>query len=102
MKDFRLKELMDKGDHARAWSTRNRYASYLSSWIEPRWRRETRSPMRRSLIEYEPFQSSFKGFASVVEPPDFPTKSLVSNKATIRQSERSTYWISKYNRVCED
>jgi hypothetical protein len=34
---FRLKELVERGDQGRAWSTRDRYASYLSTWIEPRW-----------------------------------------------------------------
>jgi integrase len=34
---FREKELVDKGEEGRAWSTRNRYESYLRHWIDPRW-----------------------------------------------------------------
>jgi hypothetical protein len=30
---FRTKELVDKGEDGRAWSTRDRYESYLDRWI---------------------------------------------------------------------
>jgi integrase len=34
---FRERELIDHGEDGRAWSTRDRYESYLGVWIEPRW-----------------------------------------------------------------
>ncbi len=49
---FREKELVDKGEDGRAWSTRDRYEAYLNSWIEPRWGKEEltaiRAPWSRS------------------------------------------------------
>lgn len=38
--DFRQREMVDKGPDGRAWSTRDRYESYLTAWIEPRWSKE--------------------------------------------------------------
>ncbi len=37
---FRRHEMVDKGSDGRAWSTRDRYASYIDSRIEPRWGKE--------------------------------------------------------------
>lgn len=34
---FKETELVDKGDDGRAYSTRDRYASYINKWILPRW-----------------------------------------------------------------
>ncbi|MGC2161494.1 MAG: tyrosine-type recombinase/integrase [Silvibacterium sp.] len=48
---FRMKELADKGEQGRAWSTRNRYASYLSAWIEPRWGKEELAAIKTPLVE---------------------------------------------------
>jgi integrase len=48
---FRMKELTDRGEQGRAWSTRNRYASYLSSWIEPRWGKEQLAAIKAPLVE---------------------------------------------------
>lgn len=48
---FRTKEMVDKGEQGRAWSTRHRYASYLSSWIEPRWGKEELSAIKTPLVE---------------------------------------------------
>ncbi|MHB8388178.1 MAG: tyrosine-type recombinase/integrase [Acidobacteriaceae bacterium] len=48
---FRLKELVDKGEDGRAWSTRNRYASYLDCWIEPRWGGEQLTAIKTPMVE---------------------------------------------------
>jgi integrase len=48
---FREKELMDKGNEGRAWSTRNRYQSYLNCWIEPRWGKEELTAIKAPLVE---------------------------------------------------
>lgn len=48
---FRMKELVDRGEQGRAWSTRHRYASYLSSWIEPRWGKEELAAIKAPLVE---------------------------------------------------
>jgi integrase len=48
---FREKELVDKGEDGRAWSTRDRYQTYLSSWIEPRWGREELIAIKAPLVE---------------------------------------------------
>ncbi len=48
---FREKELVDKGEEGRAWSTRDRYEAYLNSWIEPRWGQEELTLIRAPLVE---------------------------------------------------
>lgn len=48
---FRMKELVDKGEQGRAWSTRDRYASYLSCWIEPRWGNVELAAIKAPLVE---------------------------------------------------
>lgn len=48
---FRMKEMADKGEEGRAWSTRHRYASYLSCWIEPRWGKEELAAIKTPLVE---------------------------------------------------
>lgn len=48
---FRMKEMVDKGEQGRAWSTRHRYASYLSCWIEPRWGKEELAAIKTPLVE---------------------------------------------------
>jgi integrase len=48
---FRMKELVDKGEQGRAWSTRDRYASYLSCWIEPRWGNAELAAIKAPLVE---------------------------------------------------
>ena len=48
---FREKELVDKGEEGRAWSTRDRYEAYLNSWIEPRWGKEELTAIRAPLVE---------------------------------------------------
>ncbi len=48
---FREKELVDKGEDGRAWSTRDRYEAYLNSWIEPRWGKEELTAIRAPLVE---------------------------------------------------
>lgn len=48
---FREKELIDKGEDGRAWSTRDRYEAYLNSWIEPRWGKEELTAIRAPLVE---------------------------------------------------
>ena len=47
---FRLKELVDKGENGRAWSTRDRYESYLDRWISPRWGREELSSIKAPVL----------------------------------------------------
>lgn len=48
---FRLKELAGKGENRRAWSTNNRYESYLNSWIEPRWGKEELAAIKTPIVE---------------------------------------------------
>ena len=48
---FRMKEMVEKGEQGRAWSTRHRYASYLSCWIEPRWGKEELAAIKTPLVE---------------------------------------------------
>lgn len=48
---FRLKELVDKGDNGRAWSTRDRYNSYLDRWIGPRWGQEELTSIKAPVVE---------------------------------------------------
>lgn len=48
---FREKELVDKGEDGRAWSTRDRYEAYLNSWIEPRWGKEELTTIKAPLVE---------------------------------------------------
>src|SRR5208337_4733221 len=48
---FREKELVDRGEEGRAWSTRDRYEAYLNSWIEPRWGKEELTAIRAPLVE---------------------------------------------------
>jgi integrase len=48
---FREKELVDKGEDGRAWSTRDRYEAYLGAWIEPRWGKEELIAINAPLVE---------------------------------------------------
>jgi integrase len=48
---FRQKELVDKGEDGRAWSTRDRYEDYLRGWIEPRWGNEQPDVIRAPAVE---------------------------------------------------
>jgi integrase len=48
---FRLKELQNSGEQGRAWSTRNRYATYLSTWIEPRWGKVEVAAIKTPMVE---------------------------------------------------
>lgn len=48
---FRLKELVDKGENARSWSTRDRYESYLDLWVGPRWGKAELSSIRTPMVE---------------------------------------------------
>ncbi len=48
---FRERELVDKGEDGRAWSTRDRYEAYLNSWIEPRWGKEELTAIKAPLVE---------------------------------------------------
>lgn len=48
---FRTKELVDKGEDGRAWSTRDRYESYLDRWIGPRWGREELASIKAPIVE---------------------------------------------------
>jgi integrase len=48
---FREKELVDKGEDGRAWSTRDRYETYLKCWIEPRWGKEELVAIKAPLVE---------------------------------------------------
>ncbi|MHB1938595.1 MAG: tyrosine-type recombinase/integrase [Acidobacteriaceae bacterium] len=48
---FRLKELVDKGENGRAWSTRDRYGSYLDRWIGPRWGKEELTGIKAPVVE---------------------------------------------------
>jgi len=48
---FREKELVDKGEDGRSWSTRDRYEGYLDAWIEPRWGNELLVAIKAPLVE---------------------------------------------------
>jgi integrase len=48
---FRQKELIDKGENGRAWTTRDRYQTYLDRWIVPRWGREELDSIRTPVVE---------------------------------------------------
>jgi integrase len=48
---FRQKELVDKGENGRAWSTRDRYESYLDRWIGPRWGKQELAFIKAPIVE---------------------------------------------------
>jgi len=48
---FREKELVDRGDDGRAWSTRDRYDSFLHTWIEPRWGQDKIDEIKAPMVE---------------------------------------------------
>jgi hypothetical protein len=48
---FRQKELVDKGENGRAWSTRDRYESYLERWIGPRWDKQELAFIKAPIVE---------------------------------------------------
>jgi integrase len=48
---FRERELIDHGEDGRAWSTRDRYESYLGVWIEPRWGTVRIDEIRAPMVE---------------------------------------------------
>ena len=48
---FRQKELIDKGENGRAWTTRDRYESYLNRWIVPRWGGEQLDSVKAPIVE---------------------------------------------------
>jgi integrase len=48
---FREKEMVDKGEEGRSWSTRDRYESSLSCWIEPRWGNDEITAIRAPMVE---------------------------------------------------
>ena len=48
---FRQKELIEKGESGRAWSTRDRYETYLDLWIAPRWGRDELQSIRTPAVE---------------------------------------------------
>ena len=48
---FREKELLDKDEEGRAWSTRDRYESCLSHWIEPRWGDVNLDDIKTPMVE---------------------------------------------------
>ena len=48
---FQQKELIDKGENGRAWATRDRYQSYLSRWIAPRWGRQELDSIKLRLLK---------------------------------------------------
>jgi len=48
---FRLKELVDQGENGRAWSTCDRYVSYLDRWIGPRWGKEELTAIKAPIVE---------------------------------------------------
>lgn len=48
---FRLKELDSSVEEGRAWSTRNRYETYLKKWIEPRWGKHELASIKTPMVE---------------------------------------------------
>jgi len=48
---FRMKELDGSVQQGRAWSTRNRYETYLKKWIEPRWGKQQLTAIKTPMVE---------------------------------------------------
>lgn len=48
---FRMKELDGSVQQGRAWSTRNRYETYLKKWIEPRWGKHELASIKTPTVE---------------------------------------------------
>jgi integrase len=48
---FRMKELDSSVEQGRAWSTRNRYETYLKKWIEPRWGKHELASIKTPMVE---------------------------------------------------
>jgi integrase len=48
---FRMKELDGSVQQGRAWSTRNRYETYLKKWIEPRWGKQELAAIKTPMVE---------------------------------------------------
>ncbi len=48
---FRMKELDGSVQQGRAWSTRNRYETYLTKWIEPRWGKHELASIKTPIVE---------------------------------------------------
>src|SRR5579863_10686212 len=48
---FRMKELDGSVQQGRAWSTRNRYETYLKKWIEPRWGKHELASIKTPMVE---------------------------------------------------
>jgi integrase len=48
---FRMKELDSSVEQGRAWSTRNRYETYLTKWIEPRWGKHELAGIKTPMVE---------------------------------------------------
>jgi integrase len=48
---FRMKELDGSVQQGRAWSTRNRYETYLKKWIEPRWGTQELAAIKTPMVE---------------------------------------------------
>jgi integrase len=48
---FRMKELDGSVQQGRAWSTRNRYETYLKKWIEPRWEKQELTAIKTPMVE---------------------------------------------------
>jgi len=42
---------VDYGEEDRAWSTRDRYDSYLNAWIEPRWGDVRLADIKAPMVE---------------------------------------------------
>ena len=48
---FRMKELDASVLQGRAWSTRDRYETYLKKWIEPRWGKQELTAIKTPMVE---------------------------------------------------
>jgi integrase len=48
---FRMKELDASVEQGRAWSTRKRYETYLTRWIEPRWGKHELAGVKTPMVE---------------------------------------------------
>ena len=48
---FRMTEQVEKGENGRAWSTRDRYESYLDRWISPRWGKVELTSIKAPVVE---------------------------------------------------
>jgi integrase len=100
IKHFRTKELVDKGDNGRAWSTRDRYESYLDRWIGPRWGKDEmaliKAPMVEEWLEDLKFDPNWRQRKKTV-PPAKPQEKEMQSLAPASKSRIRDLMSVLYN-----